>query len=136
MVAYEQADCRPFRDPAYFMEKPYFTDYVLFLDSLVNSRKDVEILHSKGIIEHFMGSDEEVANIINKLCREVVYEADGCYLSQHLKKVNLYTKKKWNSWRATLMHDYFSSPWAILSLLAAIILLLLTIIQTIMSFFK
>ncbi|OUZ99249.1 Protein of unknown function DUF247 [Macleaya cordata] len=125
MVAYEQ--CCPYRDP-------YFTDYVLFFDSLVNSPKDVEILHYEGIIEHVMGSDEVVANLFNKLCREVVYDVDGCYLSQHLKQVNRYTERKWNLWRAKLMHDYFNSPWAFISLMAAIILLWLTIAQTLFAF--
>nr|DAD23731.1 TPA_asm: hypothetical protein HUJ06_025194 [Nelumbo nucifera] len=124
LVAYEQG-C-PQRDL-------YFTNYILFFDSIVSSPKDVEILHYEGIIDHVMGSDEEVANIFNKLCREVVYSADECYLSQYLKDVDCYTKTKWNTWRAKLMHDYFNSPWALLSVVAAIVLLLLTIAQTVFS---
>jgi hypothetical protein len=34
-------------------------------------------------------------------------------------------------WRANLVHTYFRSPWAFLSLAAAIFLLVMTIMQTV-----
>lgn len=36
-------------------------------------------------------------------------------------------------WRANLIHTYFRSPWAFLSLAAAIFLLALTVLQTLYS---
>lgn len=124
-VAYEQCD-----EDA----KPFFTNFFMFFDSLINSHNDVEILHKNGIINHVLGSDKDVANLFNKLCREIVYDLDECYLSKQMKGVNEYCKEyyatRWHVWWTNLIRDYFSSPWTFLSLLAAIVLLLLTAAQT------
>ncbi|CAK9134993.1 unnamed protein product [Ilex paraguariensis] len=44
--------------------------------------------------------------------------------------VNRYYDHRWNAWRASLKHNYFSNPWAIISFVAAVVLLLLTFAQT------
>ena len=125
LVAYEQCD----QDA-----KPFFTNFFMFFDSLINSHTDVGILHKNGIINHVLGSDKDVANLFNKLGREIVYDLDECYLSQQMMDVNDYCKQyfasKWHVWFTNLIRDYFSSPWTFLSLLAAIALLLLTTAQT------
>lgn len=124
-LAYEQCD-----EDA----EPFFTNYFMFFDSLINSPKDVEILHRNGIMNHVLGSDKDVANLFNRLCREVVYDLDECYLSKQMKDINdhckTYYATNWRVWWTHLIRDYFSSPWAFISLLAAIVLLLLTITET------
>ncbi|KAI3913495.1 hypothetical protein MKW98_003974 [Papaver atlanticum] len=128
-MAYEQCD----RDA-----EPYFTNHFMFLDRLVNTAKDIEILHTNGVINHALGSDKDVANLINKLSREIIYDADTCHLRQHMRELNMYYEKcsvQWYVWFKTLKRDYFSSPWKVASLFAAIILLLLTFCQTFFSFY-
>ncbi|OVA19722.1 Protein of unknown function DUF247 [Macleaya cordata] len=129
-VAYEQCDQEA---------EPYFTNYFMFFDSLVNASKDVEILHNNGIINHVLGSDKDVANLFNKLCREIIYDVENCHLSKEMKGVNDYYKAyyatRWHVWWTNLIRDYFSSPWTFLSLLAAIVLLLLTTAQTFFAFY-
>ncbi|XP_026418092.1 UPF0481 protein At3g47200-like isoform X3 [Papaver somniferum] len=124
-IAYEQCD----KDAT-----PYFTNHFMFFDRLVSSIKDVEVLHRTGIIHHVFGSDKKVADFINKLCREIVYNVDNCHLSEQMKGVNDYYKgyyaNKWNVWWTRLLRDYFSSPWTVLSLLAASVLLMFTAGQT------
>ncbi|MCL7033696.1 hypothetical protein MKW94_021351 [Papaver nudicaule] len=124
-IAYEQCD----KDAT-----PYFTNHFMFFDRLVNSIRDVEVLHRTGIIHHVFGSEKRVAAFINKLCREIVYNVDNCHLSEQMKGVNGYYKayyaNKWYVWGTRLVRDYFSSPWTVLSLLAAVILLLFTAGQT------
>ncbi|CAM8985298.1 unnamed protein product [Rhodiola kirilowii] len=44
-----------------------------------------------------------------------------------------YYATKWHVWRTNLIHDYFSSPWTAISLGAAILLLILTALQTVYS---
>ena len=51
-------------------------NFFMFFDSLINSPTDVEILHKNGIINHVLGSHKNVANLFNKLCREIVYDLD------------------------------------------------------------
>ena len=124
-VAYEQCHERA---------KPFFTNYFMFWDSLVNSPGDIQILHNEGIINHVLGSNTRVANLLNNLCREIVYDLKHCYLKNTIEGLNEYCKpyddsvcRKW--WR-NLIRERFSSPWTCLSLFAAIILLLLTFLQS------
>lgn len=125
MVTYEQ--CR--RHNRDF----HFTHYILFLDGLVNSPRDVQILHFKGIIDHVLGRDDEVSSLINQLSKGVVYDVKDCYLTKHLKEIRNYTGTRWHAWRASLIHVYFNNPWSFISLLAAFVLLCLTIVQTVYS---
>ncbi|KAJ7944460.1 hypothetical protein O6P43_033853 [Quillaja saponaria] len=109
------------------------TSFVIFMDNLINSPSDVGYLHYCGIIEHWLGSDAEVADLFNRLCQEVVFDINDSYLSQLSEDVNRYYNHRWNTWRASLKHNYFSNPWAIVSLIAAVVLLLLTFAQTFYS---
>ncbi|KAG5241461.1 UPF0481 protein [Salix suchowensis] len=105
------------------------TSFVVFMDSLINSPEDVAYLHYRGIIEHCLGSDADVADLFNQLCKQVVFNTDNSYLSPLFKDVNRHYNNKWHTWRASLKHNYFSNPWAIISLFAAVVLLLLTFTQ-------
>ncbi|KAF8393989.1 hypothetical protein HHK36_020191 [Tetracentron sinense] len=109
----------------------YVTSYIRFMDGLINTYRDVEYLRYKGIIDHKLGSEQEVARLVNKFCKEIAFDMDDCYLSDVYAEVNEYVDQKWHVWRAILKHEYFTNPWATLSLLAASILLLLTLLQTI-----
>ncbi|KAB1214776.1 hypothetical protein CJ030_MR5G017519 [Morella rubra] len=106
------------------------TSYVVFMDNLINSHQDVGYLHYCGILEHWLGNDAEVADLFNRLCQEVVFDINDSYLSNLSEDVNRYYNHRWNTWRASLKHNYFSNPWAILSVAAAVVLLLLTFAQT------
>ncbi|XP_027361391.1 UPF0481 protein At3g47200 isoform X1 [Abrus precatorius] len=106
------------------------TSYVIFMDNLINSPEDVGYLHYRGIIEHWLGSDAEVADLFNRLCQEVVFDINNSYLSPLSEAMNRYYNHRWNTWCASLRHNYFSNPWAIISLVAAVVLLLLTFAQT------
>ncbi|KAB1214770.1 hypothetical protein CJ030_MR5G017513 [Morella rubra] len=106
------------------------TSYAVFMDNLINSQQDVAYLHYCGIIEHWLGSDAEVADLFNGLCQEVIFERRYSYLSRLSKKVNRYYNRRWHTWRATLNRKYFSSPWSFISFVAAVIFLLLSFLQT------
>ncbi|KAF8015741.1 hypothetical protein BT93_H1312 [Corymbia citriodora subsp. variegata] len=45
----------------------YFTDNVTFMDCLINTSKDVKVLHCAGIIRNYLGDDEVVAQMFNKM---------------------------------------------------------------------
>ncbi|KAK2633055.1 hypothetical protein EUGRSUZ_L00666 [Eucalyptus grandis] len=109
--------------------------YLFFMDHLINSAEDVGHLHDCGIMEHWLGSDAEVADLFNQLGKEVVFVDDGSYLSKLSKDVNAYSGNKWNSWIAILELKYFNNPWSIISLVAAFILLVLTLAQTLYGVF-
>ncbi|KAL3726731.1 hypothetical protein ACJRO7_031601 [Eucalyptus globulus] len=107
----------------------YFTDYVTFMDCLINSSNDVKVLRDAGIIENYLGDDEVVAQMFNKMCDNII--SSGSYYSDIFQNLNVHCKKKRNVWMAKLRREYFHSPWAFLSVVAAIVLLLLTATQTV-----
>ncbi|KAK4740748.1 hypothetical protein SAY87_024336 [Trapa incisa] len=106
------------------------TSYIFFMDNIIDNERDVALLHSKGIIQNAVGSDKAVAKLFNSLSKDVTLDPKSELDLVH-KKVSDYCKKPWNMWRANLIHTYFRNPWAVLSLVAAIFLFALTIIQTI-----
>ncbi|KAL5700864.1 hypothetical protein ACHQM5_026266 [Ranunculus cassubicifolius] len=113
----------------------HVTSYISFMDGLINSPNDVAYLRHRRIIDHGLGSEEEVAILFNNLCKEISFNINDCYLSKVSSDVNRYFDKRWNRWRASLKQEYFSNPWAIVSLLAAICLIGLTLAQTFYTIF-
>ncbi|MFS9531491.1 hypothetical protein Q6247_25270, partial [Klebsiella pneumoniae] len=45
------------------------TDYIIFMDNIINSERDVKLLRSKGLIKSGLGSDMEVARLFNTLSK-------------------------------------------------------------------
>ncbi|MCD9642199.1 hypothetical protein HAX54_028882 [Datura stramonium] len=111
----------------------YFTDFTTFMDYLIDSDKDVSLLRRNGIIENGIGEDNKVASLFNKIGYGVSISSDF-YYEEECKKAFKHCKKPWNKMKASLRHNYFSSPWVGASTVAAIILLLLTATQTILAF--
>ncbi|KAK8652612.1 hypothetical protein V6N13_126640 [Hibiscus sabdariffa] len=110
------------------------TSYIFFMDNIIDNERDVALLHSRGIIQNALGSDKAVAKLFNSLSKDITLDPDSSLDEVH-KKVNKYCKKAWNEWRANLIHTYFRNPWAILSLIGAIFLFALTIVQTVYTIY-
>ncbi|KAL5724165.1 hypothetical protein ACHQM5_007459 [Ranunculus cassubicifolius] len=107
------------------------TSYAILMDNLINSEKDVKLLRNEGIIMGSSKEDETIAYVVNNLCKEAFYENfhyDGlCY------RVNEYRKKPRNRWRANFKRRYVHTPWVGVSIAAAVVLLMLTFAQTVIS---
>lgn len=110
------------------------TSYIFFMDNIIDSAKDVALLHSSRIIQNAIGSDKAVAKLFNSLSKDITLDPESS-LDVVQKIVSDYCKKPSNQWRANLIHTYFRNPWAILSLIAAIFLFALTIAQTIYTIY-
>lgn len=106
------------------------TSFVCFMDHIIDSAKDINLLHYKGIILNAVGSDEAAAELFNRLTKDVVLDPNSSFGKVH-NEVKMYCSNKCRRHRANLCHTYFTSPWATLSLMAAIVLLVLTVVQTI-----
>ncbi|KAE8668036.1 hypothetical protein F3Y22_tig00112349pilonHSYRG00112 [Hibiscus syriacus] len=113
-------------------EPTYFSDYVLFMDNLIDTGKDVQLLCNSGIIDNWLGDDEVVAKMINHL-GDSIYYSQEFYYAEIYCRVNKHCQRKRNKWMAALRRDYFHNPWSIISFFAAVVLLLLTSLQTIFS---
>ncbi|GKV32601.1 hypothetical protein SLEP1_g41195 [Rubroshorea leprosula] len=108
-----------------------FTDYITFMDCLINTGKDVELLCLRGVIDNWLGDHEVVAAIFNKLRDCVLISEEDFSYAETFRKVNEHCDRKWNQWKANLWHNYFNTPWAAISFFAAVFLLLFTALQTV-----
>ncbi|KAK6791780.1 hypothetical protein RDI58_010861 [Solanum bulbocastanum] len=111
----------------------YFSDFAVFMDYLIDSDKDVSLLRMNGIIVNKIGDDKEVANFFNKIGKGIVV-SDDYYYEEECRKAVQYCEKPLNRIMANVRHNYFNTPWAGISTFAAVILLLLTVTQIVLSF--
>ncbi|KAL0388528.1 UNVERIFIED_CONTAM: hypothetical protein Sradi_2734600 [Sesamum radiatum] len=121
LIAYEQymPDC----------EARYVSDYTFFMNCLINTPKDVRLLRNYGIIGNWLGDDKEICEMFNRLGKNILTSTKFSY-SHIFNAVNWEFQRRSNSWVIKLRRNYFGSPWSIISLLAAVALLILTLLQT------
>ncbi|KAL6646258.1 hypothetical protein ACP70R_017866 [Stipagrostis hirtigluma subsp. patula] len=122
LLAYEQSRGR--------WELQRLVSYVLLMASVAaGGRRDVEILQRAGV---FARGDEGTAAFyahLGELCPPADF-VNNCYEALH-RDVREYVGRSWNRHRAVLAHDYFSNPWTSMSAAAAVLLLVLTVVQTV-----
>nr|XP_023919221.1 UPF0481 protein At3g47200-like [Quercus suber] len=119
-----------------YLEDGHFTDYFLFIDSLINTREDVDLLCNKNILVNHLGDNNAATSMINDLNKGILLMPTREDYVDLCNKLNSFYKEPWHSWKATLRRQYFSTPWRAASIVAAIILLVLTFIQTACSIIK
>ncbi|KAL5983440.1 hypothetical protein ACLOJK_017525 [Asimina triloba] len=127
LVAFEQCSCSD--------ASAFFVGYVVFMDCLISSDKDVKILRHSKVLEHGLGSDGELADVFNRMGRGVCWDPSVTPLADLYKDINHYYSRRRNRWRAYCIHNYCKTPCATISLLAAIFLLILTATQTYFTIF-
>jgi hypothetical protein len=99
------------------------------LDDLINTSQDIDYLKCLGIIKLNLDANE-VASFFKKLNCDV---AVGAFLySKFYSEVNTYSKRRRNRWRAILTRNYFNNPWTSLSVLAATVIIVFTLLQNIL----
>lgn len=110
--------------------------YAILLDSLIKSKDDVQLLSRSGIIDHLDRDDKRTASDIKKLCPGL--KTKKFQYKEVCQSVNRYCGSGWPrarkmlyKWNVILHRDYFSTPWAIISFIAAVVLLVLTFMQTV-----
>lgn len=124
LIAWEM--CKP-------SERNFVSSYVNLMDDLIDSREDVALLRSMRILTKLIGSDKEVADLFNGLCKDVGI-ANMADLFVPLKEsVNKHYRDKMRVQFAELVRDHFSSYWKALATVGAIAILGLAIVQTIFT---
>ncbi|KAM1296338.1 hypothetical protein ACFX2I_023194 [Malus domestica] len=104
------------------------TSYAVLMDNLIDSSKDIDLLCEMGILVNWL-SPEDAARLFNELYNDTA--VIGFYYEGLCNEVNKYYKTDWNKWMEKLRREHFGTPWAIISLVAAFILLVLTMLQTV-----
>lgn len=85
----------------------------------------------KGIINNWIGEQSSVAEMVNKLFLGVI-ECDS-YYAHIASRVNAYYENPVNRSRAVLGRMYFGNLWTGTATVAATLLLVMTLIQTVAS---
>ncbi|XP_031250328.1 UPF0481 protein At3g47200-like [Pistacia vera] len=125
LIAHEQF----LHDPDY----SYVTDYLKFMNCLMNTPGDVELLCQSEVVQNGLGDDKVLANMFNRLSDNVTFFPASFRYYELFLQVNYHCGRRWNKWKANLRHKYFNTPWALISFIAAVFLLLLTVAQTVFT---
>ncbi|KAM3702464.1 hypothetical protein ACJW31_04G027700 [Castanea mollissima] len=113
-----------------YIKNSYLTDYFILLDLLINTRKDVDLLCDKKILVNYLGDHNSVKSMINNLNKDIAWSMSRGDYFKLCERLNGFYENPWHDRKATLKREYFSTPWRTASTVAAIILLVLTFIQT------
>ncbi|XP_062173286.1 UPF0481 protein At3g47200-like [Alnus glutinosa] len=89
--------------------KAYICNYVLLLDQLIDTEKDVDLLVEKKVIANNIGSNAAVMTLINRLCLDIV--VDGSCYSSLCREITSYLDNPWNNTMGTMKSVYFRDFW-------------------------
>ncbi|KAH7524677.1 hypothetical protein FEM48_Zijuj06G0145000 [Ziziphus jujuba var. spinosa] len=130
LIAFEQCHC----------DDNYLNDYVIIMYRLVSTPTDMDLLVRHGIVVNGIGDSGGGATLINKFVDVVIINSYAFYFADICEEQNVFCrsfryilKAIWLSWKKNLKEKYFNTPWAVMSVIVATLLLVLTIIQTVCS---
>ncbi|GKV22564.1 hypothetical protein SLEP1_g32426 [Rubroshorea leprosula] len=83
-----------------------------------------------------ISANEEVAEMFNRLGTEVIVNKKNFFYAKLFNGVNRHYHTPWNKRMASLRHNYFNTPWALVSFVAANFLLLLSLLQISCFYFR
>ncbi|XP_052170357.1 UPF0481 protein At3g47200-like [Diospyros lotus] len=109
----------------------YLCSYIWFMSNIVQQDPDISLLRSKGIIFNFAGSDKAVDDLFNTVSKDLMMDPSSD-LYMVFESTAFYCAKRWHKLRATLIHNY---PWTGVSIVAGVILFVLTTLQTVFTIF-
>ncbi|KGN62944.1 UPF0481 protein At3g47200 [Cucumis sativus] len=108
------------------------SNFGMFMHFLINTNEDVSLLVDDGIIQNQLGSTKEIVVLFSDLCKNIMIERN--FYSIACWRMKEYCKHRRHRWMTSLKRDYFGTPWAFISFVAAVLLLLLTLLQTVVAF--
>lgn len=119
-------------EQCHYPRDTHVCNFIDLMDLLVNTEEDVDLLVEKKIISNNVGDSATITRMFNKLCLQITLDDNSCYyaVSEDLKE---HYGNRWNHSKATLKSVYFSNLWRGTGTIAAFLLVLLTLIQTVCS---
>ncbi|PQM36183.1 UPF0481 protein [Prunus yedoensis var. nudiflora] len=127
VVAYEQC---------HYSGDCYMSDYAYFMGNLVKTPRDLELLvESKVLLEDKMlseGLEKYASSVINDATGLIVND-DKFFYADICEELEEYCRNPWSRWNAVLRQKHFNTPWVVIFVIAAALLLTLTLTQTISS---
>ncbi|VVB04136.1 unnamed protein product [Arabis nemorensis] len=138
MPCFMAEDCteRDFRnmmalEQCHYTNTAFVCNYAMFLDFLIDTEQDIDLLVKKGVIKNWLCRESSVAEMVNKLCLGIVDY--GSYYYNIAASLNKHYDNRLNRSVATLRRVYFKDLWTGTATVAAIVILVLTLIGTVAS---
>ncbi|KAK0606546.1 hypothetical protein LWI29_000476 [Acer saccharum] len=118
-------------EQCHYPGETHICNFILVMDYLINTVGDVDLLVDEGIIVNNLGDNASIAKMLNNLFLQITSNRSDSYnISKKLKE---HYDNRWNHTMATFKTVYFSDIWTGTATVAAVILLVLTLIQTVFS---
>lgn len=116
IIAFEQC---------YHQTDRYLIDYMTFMKYLVDTPADAKLLIDEGIIDNWLSNNDSAVRLINSF-GEGAKLLSTYYFNSISHKLISHCEKPYNKWKATFKRDYCSTSWVVISVIAAVMLLVLT----------
>ncbi|GLJ52886.1 hypothetical protein SUGI_1126560 [Cryptomeria japonica] len=111
------------------------TCYGDLMDRLVDTPNDVAVLKKYGILYSSLGSDKEISSLWNGI-RRSIWRSPYDPIDNTIKAVNEYYRSRYVVLFGELLQEHFSKPWRAASVMGACFLLILSFVQTLLSYFE
>ncbi|MQM20793.1 hypothetical protein Taro_053822 [Colocasia esculenta] len=112
----------------------HFTGYAIFMHNIITTASDASILRKYGIIESMLGSDKKVAKMFSSLLKGTHLTYRQYYAIDELtKRVKEHCEAPQHRWRAKVVSAFFRSPWAPVTVIAALFGFLISIAQLVLA---
>jgi hypothetical protein len=113
-----------------------FRCYLWCMNYLIANTADVDLLRKHGVVYSF-GSNEDVLQTWDKTSKGLFIVLPSKAWTRCLEGIHRHKKSLWKQWRAEgfvqVLSRFCSKPWLFISLVGALVLLLLTLVQTWLS---
>ncbi|GJN12349.1 hypothetical protein PR202_ga30620 [Eleusine coracana subsp. coracana] len=103
--------------------------YTELMNGVVDAPEDVKILRRAGVVVNQLKSDKEAADMWNGMCRAARLSRVP-RLDAVIREVNAYRSRRAAARVRRMINKYVFRSWRVLTLLAALVLLLMTAMQT------
>ncbi|KAH7425072.1 hypothetical protein KP509_11G038500 [Ceratopteris richardii] len=103
--------------------------YAILMDSLIDTADDLAILEKAGVLENHLGSNEKMLQMWNELCIGISLPQTQSWKDMNAAIMRHY-KSNWRAMSIEFHKMFCSRPWLWLSTIAAVVLLLLSALQT------
>ncbi|TVU42958.1 hypothetical protein EJB05_09385, partial [Eragrostis curvula] len=106
--------------------------YTELMNGIIDTPKDIKILRQCGVVVNQLKSDKEATDMWNGMCRATRL-SKVARLDAVIREVNAHRSRRAAARAQRLLKKYVFKSWRILTLLAALVLLLMTAMQTFCS---
>ena len=107
-----------------------FSTYAVIMDALIDTPEDLAILTKARVIDNHLGDDERLVKMWNKLCDTNIVIKSCERWDEMTRDVLEHYHSPWRPMYVEFYDTFFSRPWFTASLTTAILILILTFLQT------